>query len=124
MAGPPTLAAGLAGSVLAGLGMGLGYSVVSVTMLAYAEPGREGLTASSLSLTDVLGAALATGIGGAFIALGDARGWDPRGACCSRSRCRRRRVRWRSSRRRGCPPRCRRRNRRRRVRRLKSGSCD
>jgi MFS family permease len=76
--GPLALAAGLVGSVLAGLGMGLGYSVVSVTMLAYAEPGREGHTASSLSLTDVLGAALATGIGGALIALGDDRGWDPR----------------------------------------------
>ena len=72
------LVAGLLGAVLAGLGMGLGYSVVSVTMLAYAEPGREGLTASSLSLTDTLGAALATGLSGAFIALGAAHGWEPR----------------------------------------------
>ena len=58
--------------------MGLGYSVVSVTMLGYAEPGREGATASSLSLTDTLGAALATGLSGAFIALGAAHGWEPR----------------------------------------------
>jgi MFS family permease len=72
------LAFGLIGSVIAGLGMGLGYSVVSVTMLAYAEPGREGHTSSSLSLTDVLGAALATGLGGSLIALGAARGWEPR----------------------------------------------
>ena len=43
-------------------------------MLGYAEPGREGATASSLSLTDTLGAALATGLSGAFIALGAAHG--------------------------------------------------
>jgi MFS family permease len=76
--GTPSLIAGLVGSVLAGLGIGLGYSVVSVTMLGYAEPGREGETASSLSLTDTLGAALATGLSGAWIALGAARGGDPR----------------------------------------------
>ena len=76
--GTASLVAGLVGSVLAGLGMGLGYSVVSVTMLGYAEPGREGATASSLSLTDTLGAALATGLSGALIALGAARGWEPR----------------------------------------------
>ena len=76
--GTASLVAGLVGSVLAGLGMGLGYSVVSVTMLGYAEPGREGATASSLSLTDTLGAALATGLSGAFIALGATRGWEPR----------------------------------------------
>ena len=76
--GTPSLIAGLVGSVLAGLGIGLGYSVVSVTMLGYAEPGREGETASSLSLTDTLGAALATGLSGAWIALGAAHGWEPR----------------------------------------------
>jgi MFS family permease len=76
--GTASLIAGLVGSVLAGLGIGLGYSVVSVTMLGYAEPGREGATASSLSLTDTLGAALATGLSGAFIALGAAHGWEPR----------------------------------------------
>jgi MFS family permease len=76
--GTPALIAGLVGSVLAGLGIGLGYSVVSVTMLGYARPGREGETASSLSLTDTLGAALATGLSGAWIALGAARGWEPR----------------------------------------------
>jgi MFS family permease len=76
--GTASLISGLVGSVIAGLGMGLGYSVVSVVMLAYAEPGREGATASSLSLTDTLGAALATGIGGALVALGVARGWHPR----------------------------------------------
>jgi MFS family permease len=76
--GTASLVAGLLGSVLAGLGIGLGYSVVSVTMLGYAEPGREGATASSLSLTDTLGAALATGLSGAFIALGAAHGWEPR----------------------------------------------
>jgi MFS family permease len=75
--GTASLIAGLVGSVVAGLGIGLGYSVVSVTMLSYAEPGREGAVASSLSLTDTLGAALATGASGAFIALGAARGWEP-----------------------------------------------
>jgi MFS family permease len=60
---------------ITGFGMGLGYSPVSVTMLSQAEAGREGAASAALSLTDVLGFAVGTGIGGAFVHLADAQGW-------------------------------------------------
>ncbi|MEX2294002.1 MAG: MFS transporter [Acidimicrobiales bacterium] len=61
---------------IAGGGIGLAYAPLSVTVLGMAEPGREGAATSSMQLADVLGVALGTGIGGAFIALGEARGWE------------------------------------------------
>lgn len=64
----------------AGFGTGLAYSPLSVTVLGLAEPGREGAASSSLQLSDVLGTSLGTGAGGAFIALGDASGWELRSA--------------------------------------------
>jgi len=60
---------------IAGLGMGLSYAPISVTVLGTAEPGQEGRASASLQLTDVLGVALGTGLGGVFVALGDGRGW-------------------------------------------------
>ncbi len=65
---------------IAGLGMGLAYAPLSVTVLGLAEPGREGSASSSIQLTDVLGIALGTGLGGAFVALGEAQGWATRSA--------------------------------------------
>ena len=65
---------------LAGGGIGLAYAPLSVTVLGLAEPGREGTATSSMQLTDVLGVALGTGIVGAFLALGEARGWEVRSA--------------------------------------------
>lgn len=62
---------------VAGLGMGLAYSPLSVSMLGAAEPGREGHATASLQLCDTLGISLGTGAGGALIALADARGWAP-----------------------------------------------
>lgn len=59
---------------LAGLGTGLSYSPLSVTVLGLAEPGREGAASAGLQLSDVLGISLGTGAGGAFVALGE--GWD------------------------------------------------
>ena len=61
---------------LAGLGMGLSYSPLSVTVLGHAEPGREGTATSSLQLSDVLGQSLGTGSAGVLVALGEARGWS------------------------------------------------
>lgn len=61
---------------VAGLGMGVGYSPISVTVLRAAPPGREGTTSAALQLSDVLGIALGTGVGGAAVAAGDAAGWD------------------------------------------------
>ena len=39
------------------------------------SPAREGVASSSIQLADVLGVALGTGLGGAFVALGESQGW-------------------------------------------------
>jgi MFS family permease len=65
---------------LAGAGVGLSYAPLSVTVLGLAEPGREGSASSSLQLSDVLGVSLGTGVGGAFVALGESQGWAVRSA--------------------------------------------
>jgi MFS family permease len=65
---------------VAGFGIGLAYSPLSVTVLGLAEPSRQGVASSSLQLSDVLGTALGTGLGGAFVALGEAQGWATRSA--------------------------------------------
>jgi MFS family permease len=70
--------AAAAGWALAGLGMGMSYSGLSLIVLAEAPPGREGEATSALQLSDVLGMALGTGLGGAAVALGNAAGWSPR----------------------------------------------
>jgi MFS family permease len=54
----------------ASLGIGLGYSAVSIIVLRNAPPGREGASTSALQLSDVLGTVLGTGLGGAFVAAG------------------------------------------------------
>ncbi|MGH2613996.1 MAG: MFS transporter [Thermomicrobiales bacterium] len=58
---------------LAGLGMGLAYTTLSLAMLEQAEPGQEGEVSASLQLSSVLGAGLGAGLGGALIALLEAR---------------------------------------------------
>jgi hypothetical protein len=60
---------------IAGLGIGLSYAPISVTVLGSAAPGEEGAASASLQLTDVLGVSLGTGLAGVFVALGDGRGW-------------------------------------------------
>ncbi len=59
---------------VAGLGMGLAYAPISLMMLREASPGREGWASASLSLSDVLGTALGTGLAGAAIVVGANRG--------------------------------------------------
>ncbi len=59
----------------AGLGMGLSYAPTTLMMLRHAPEGREGWASASLSLSDVLGAALGAGFGGAAIAAGAVHGW-------------------------------------------------
>ena len=61
---------------IAGFGIGMAYSPLSVTVLGLAEPGTEGVASSSIQLADVLGIALGTGLGGAFVALGESQGWE------------------------------------------------
>ena len=71
------VAVGLAAWTLAGLGMGLAYAPLSLTVLRDAPPGGEGAATSGLQLSDVLGTALGTGVGGALIALGVRSGAEP-----------------------------------------------
>jgi MFS family permease len=66
-----------AGPLLYGFGMGLLFSTTSVAALAEAVPGEEGNVSSALQLGDALGIALATGLGGAVVALGARSGWQP-----------------------------------------------
>jgi MFS family permease len=61
---------------VAGLGMGLAYAPLSLTVLAAARPGEEGSASSALQLSDTLGVAVGTGLGGSIVALGDARSWE------------------------------------------------
>ena len=67
--------AGAAAWTLGGLGMGMSYSGLSLLILAKAEPGNEGVATSSMQLSDVLGVATGTGVGGAAVAAGEAFGW-------------------------------------------------
>src|SRR5205823_5973224 len=60
---------------VAGAGMGLAYSMPSLVVLADADPAAVGAATAALVLTDVLGVALGTGIGGALIALAAHSGW-------------------------------------------------
>jgi MFS family permease len=56
-------------------GMGSAFAPLSLVTLDHAEPGREGAASGSLQLSDQLGFALGTGIGGACVALGEGAGW-------------------------------------------------
>jgi MFS family permease len=63
------VAAGIAGLAIAGLGMGLGYAPLTVTVLREAPAGAEGAASAGLQVTDGLGTALGAGTGGAIIAM-------------------------------------------------------
>ncbi len=62
------IAVGIVAWTIAGLGMGLSYAPLSLTVLREAVPGAEGAATSGLQLSDVLGTALGTGVGGALLA--------------------------------------------------------
>jgi MFS family permease len=68
------LALGPIGWGVSGLGMGLSYITLNVTMLELAVPGQEGNASSSMQLASVLGSGLGTGLGGAIIALVQTQG--------------------------------------------------
>jgi MFS family permease len=62
---PPASAVAVWG--VAGLGMGLAFTTLAAAILEAATPGHEGLASAALQLAQVLGAALATGAGGAIV---------------------------------------------------------
>jgi predicted MFS family arabinose efflux permease len=67
----PALVAPVAWGV-AGLGIGLAFSTISLVVLETAPAGQEGSASSAMQLANMLGVALGTGIGGVII--GDASG--------------------------------------------------
>jgi MFS family permease len=69
--GVPVVVAAV-GWAIAGLGMGLAYSMVTLLVLETATAGEEGFSSSALSLMFTLGTAFGAGIGGAVIAVADA----------------------------------------------------
>ena len=60
------------GWAVAGLGMGLAYSMLALLMLESAPPGEEGMSSAALQLMFTLGTAFGAGVGGAVIALSEA----------------------------------------------------
>ena len=60
---------------VAGLGMGLAYSSISLAVLAGATERALGSASASLQLSIVLGTAFGAGIGGAIVATGASAGW-------------------------------------------------
>jgi MFS family permease len=60
----------------AGLAMGLAYAPTSLLMLQEASSDRTGWASASLNLSDVLGTALGTGLGGAALVLAANQGWS------------------------------------------------
>ena len=69
--GAPVFVAAI-GWGIAGLGMGLSYSMLALLMLETAAPGEEGVSSAALQLMFTLGTAFGAGIGGAVIAQADA----------------------------------------------------
>ena len=65
-----------AGWAVAGLGMGLAYSMLALLVLETAAPGQEGASSAAIQLMFTLGTALGAGVGGAVVALADAGTMD------------------------------------------------
>jgi MFS family permease len=59
-----------AGWAIAGLGMGVAYSLTTLTSIQSAPPGGEGAASASIQLANTLGVALGTGVAGAIVAVG------------------------------------------------------
>jgi MFS family permease len=75
---PPAL--GIVAWGVAGLGMGLAYAPLALTVLGEAKAGQEGAATSGIQLSDTLGTALGTGVAGAVVAFGEGSSWLPRSA--------------------------------------------
>lgn len=71
---PPAVAS--AAWLMAGLGMGLAFTTVSLTVLEAAKPGREGVASAALQLANALGTALGAGCGGVVLGRASTAGWS------------------------------------------------
>jgi len=63
--------------VIAGLGMGIGFGTATLVVLEGAGPDEAGRASAAVQLAETLSIALGTGLTGAWIALGERRGWSP-----------------------------------------------
>jgi MFS family permease len=61
---------------VAGLGMGIAYTTINLTVLEEAPPDGQGTASASMQLMNVLGVALGAGLGGALIARAERLGWS------------------------------------------------
>jgi MFS family permease len=60
---------------VAGLGIGLAYAPLTVTVLGLAAAAEQGRVSAQLQLSDTLGTALGAGLGGVLVAVGAVAGW-------------------------------------------------
>ena len=67
----------LAAWAVAGLGVGLAFSALTLVVLEMAPAGQEGAATSAMQLANVLGVALGTGLGGVIVAYASAGGGQP-----------------------------------------------
>lgn len=65
----------ITGWLIAGVGVGLAHSTISVLAFSLAPQGEEGSVSASLQLADQFTSALGTGLGGALLALAVSTGW-------------------------------------------------
>jgi MFS family permease len=71
----PVLVAAV-GWAVAGLGMGLAYSMLALLALETAPPGEEGVSSAALQLMFTLGTAFGAGLGGAVVAAAEGGAFD------------------------------------------------
>jgi len=69
----------IAAWTVAGLGMGIAYTTVNLTVLEEAPEDGQGTASAAMQLMNVLGVALGAGLGGALIARATAEGWSEGG---------------------------------------------
>jgi MFS family permease len=60
---------------IAGLGMGMAYPGLSLAALDATTPGTEGASATSVKLAEFLATAMAAGVAGAIVGIGESHGW-------------------------------------------------
>ena len=72
------IALGLVGWTVAGFGIGMAFSPITVIVLREAAPGREGASSASLSFMQAVGIAAGTGVGGIAVAVAEGAGWPTR----------------------------------------------